>query len=274
MPKKDFPSDVKLRVLKLANSQKSITQICAITKIPESSVRKILKEFGVTAKHGSTKRIDVSQKTEFIRLYEEEGMNPSAIARKCGVSETSVRRFIRNYEAKKNGAWSNIDTPLIPDIEETKDHATVNFDAGGITEHSLAPFDEIRTTEYIRRLNTIQKHDKLNDVYAYDKQGCGGANHVYIVHPFGDDPRNNGDHECLTIIQFQNGPRNDENSSQGVIDTDLLEIVRDRLMAFQFGDYACVENENALRHIDEALLWLNKRVEDRAERGVLGTDII
>ena len=69
MPKKDFPSDVKLRVLKLANSEKSITQICAITKIPESSVRKILKEFGVTAKHGSTKRIGISQKTEFIRLY-------------------------------------------------------------------------------------------------------------------------------------------------------------------------------------------------------------
>ena len=111
-------------------------------------------------------------------------------------------------------------------------------------------------------------------MYAYDKAGCGGASHVYIVHPFGDDPRDTGEHDCLTIIQFQNGPRDDENSNSGVVDTDLLEIVRDRLTAFQSGDYACNENANALRHIEEALLWLNKRVEDRAERGVLGTNNI
>lgn len=28
----------------------------------------------------------------------------------------------------------------------------------------------------------------------------------------------------------------------------------------------------ALMHIEEALLWLNKRVEDRIERNVLGTN--
>jgi hypothetical protein len=38
------------------------------------------------------------------------------------------------------------------------------------------------------------------------------------------------------------------------------------------GNFSCIENENALRHIEEALLWMNKRVEDRIERNVLGTN--
>ena len=52
--------------------------------------------------------------------------------------------------------------------------------------------------------------------------------------------------------------------------TDLLEIVRDRLRAFQAGPYSCRENACALTHIEEALMWLNRRAEDRAERNVLG----
>ncbi len=56
-----------------------------------------------------------------------------------------------------------------------------------------------------------------------------------------------------------------------MLDCDLLEIVRDRLKCFQEGDYRCRENAIALTHIEEALLWMNKRVEDRAERNVLGT---
>ena len=32
------------------------------------------------------------------------------------------------------------------------------------------------------------------------------------------------------------------------------------------------KNYCALTHIEEALMWLNRRVEDRIERNVLGTD--
>lgn len=35
-------------------------------------------------------------------------------------------------------------------------------------------------------------------------------------------------------------------------------------------DQQAKENAIALTHVEEALLWLNKRVDDRAERGVLG----
>ena len=81
----------------------------------------------------------------------------------------------------------------------------------------------------------------------------------------------NKENEMLCKIDFQKGARKDENAQQGVIDSDLLEIVRDRMKCFQEGEFATEYNEKALEHIEQALYWLNKRVEDRAKRNVLGT---
>ena len=118
----------------------------------------------------------------------------------------------------------------------------------------------------MRKLSTIQKRENLNEVFAMDEAGPGGACHNYhIVSSEGDVIVN------LTEIPFQKGPRNEEDSQHGVIDSDLLEIVRDRLKAFQAGPFASEYNEKALTHIEEALMWLNRRVEDRIERNVLGT---
>lgn len=114
----------------------------------------------------------------------------------------------------------------------------------------------------MRELNTIQKREKLNRVYAADEKGVGGANHEYVV-VCGGTP---------VEISFQHGPRKALDSISGVLDTDLLEIVRDRLQGFQQGEFRTRENSIALTHIEEALLWMNKRVEDRIERGVLGTN--
>lgn len=135
----------------------------------------------------------------------------------------------------------------------------------------------------MHKLITIQKSEKLNTVYATDEPGPGGANHTYII------CRNDKLHRIeyhderpveihaepkaiLTTIQMQCGPRKNPESAHGILDTDLLEIVRDRLKAFQNGNFACDENAHALSHIEEALLWMNKRVEDRIERNVLGTN--
>lgn len=120
----------------------------------------------------------------------------------------------------------------------------------------------------MRELETIQKRNKLNNVFAADEVGAGGANHSYIVLC----PENEADDSPIThVIEFQNGPRSAEDSTHGILDTDLLEIVRDRLKGFQSGDFATRENAIALTHVEEALLWMNKRVEDRAARNVLGT---
>lgn len=116
-----------------------------------------------------------------------------------------------------------------------------------------------------QKLSTIQKHHNLNEVWRNGEPGPGGAYHSYTIYhgPSETDTR--------TDIAFQKGPRNDMDSVNGVLDCDLLEIVRDRLQHFQQGDFATRENAQALIHIEEALMWMNKRVEDRAERSVLGT---
>ena len=125
----------------------------------------------------------------------------------------------------------------------------------------------------MQKLNTIQKRENLNDVYRYGKPGPGGAYHDYDIHIADDLPSPYGPHPevALACIEFQKGPRKDPSSRHGVLDSDLLEIVRDRLKAFQSGPYACRENEMALYGVEMALMWMNRRVEDRIERNVLGT---
>lgn len=121
----------------------------------------------------------------------------------------------------------------------------------------------------MRELNTIQKREKLNDVYAVDEKGPGGANHEYHICMI--DAEDGGIIlDTPIILKFQCGPRKENHSKHGIIDTDLLEIVRDRMKAFQEGPFASEYNEKALEHIELALMYLNRRVEDRIERAVLG----
>lgn len=115
-------------------------------------------------------------------------------------------------------------------------------------------------------LSTIQKRNCLNTVVRKDEKGPGGGYHEYSIRSVGFESQLE-----LANIKFQKGPRSVDGSTEGVTDQDLLEIVRDRLTAFQQGDLPSRETACALTHIEEALMWLNKRAEDRAERGVLGT---
>lgn len=115
------------------------------------------------------------------------------------------------------------------------------------------------------KLNTIQTSHNLNTVYRTDEPGPGGAHHAYLV-------VSNDNETPMQAIYFQCGPRNVPESSSGCLDTDLLEIVRDRLMAFQGGAFACEENAVALEHVTAALNAMNDRVMKRASRGVLGTN--
>ena len=136
-----------------------------------------------------------------------------------------------------------------------------------------------RKDDYMKKLSTIQKREKLNDVFAIDEIGPGGANHLYVIRKEGAAQLTIEDgteqikvdpNEILATIQLQCGPRKEDDSIHGVIDTDLLEIVRDRLKSFQVGPFSSKENACALTHIEEALMWMNRRVEDRIERNVLG----
>lgn len=116
----------------------------------------------------------------------------------------------------------------------------------------------------MEKLNTIQTRENLNEVYRVGEQGPGGGYHEYMV------VAAEGQH-ILEHIQFQKGPRKAQGSTPGVLDCDLLEIVRDRLKAFCAGSMPCEETERALGHVEAALFHMNKRVEDRIARQVLGT---
>lgn len=125
----------------------------------------------------------------------------------------------------------------------------------------------------MEKLITIQKREKLNDVYSVDEAGPGGAYHKYVIKK--DEVVDNVTLERKTTdlieVQFQKGARKDENATNGVIDSDLLEIVRHRLQCFQAGPFATEYNAKALEHLEIALMYMNRRVEDRIERNVLGT---
>lgn len=132
--------------------------------------------------------------------------------------------------------------------------------------------DRFGRYKVMEKLSTIQKREKLNDVFVVDEKGNGGANHKYRVqydlYPVGEPTETH----VICEIQLQNGARMLPDSQHGIIDTDLLEIVRHRLQCFQAGPFASRENAIALTHIEEALMWMNRRVEDRIERNVLGTN--
>lgn len=122
----------------------------------------------------------------------------------------------------------------------------------------------------MEKLSTIQKRNNLNEVFRAGEPGPGGAYHDYTIMTIGELPGQE-DSTTVGIIQFQKGARKDPSARHGVLDAELLEIVRDRLKAFQQGEFATRENACALTHIEEVLMWMNKRTEDRAERSVLGT---
>lgn len=73
------------------------------------------------------------------------------------------------------------------------------------------------------------------------------------------------------FIKFQNGPIK-ESGVNGCHQEDLLAIVIDRLEGFQSGQFACKENRLALVHVCFALDLLNRRTQERINRGVEGTN--
>lgn len=108
-------------------------------------------------------------------------------------------------------------------------------------------------------LRTIQKNGKLNDIYSVgdSEENLPGC---YVV-------TKHRSTEGFSQIIFQSGSRNNPESVTGVNEGDLLEIVRDRLRGYQNNEKSKNrENAYALKSVEEALLWLNHRTENRLER--------
>jgi hypothetical protein len=96
-----------------------------------------------------------------------------------------------------------------------------------------------------------------------DEPGQGGACHEYQISGQGGEPP-----RCF--VHFQNGPIK-EFGVNGITGEALLAIQIDRLRSFQAGPFACRENAIALTHLEEGLMWLQRRTIARIKRGVEGT---
>jgi hypothetical protein len=122
---------------------------------------------------------------------------------------------------------------------------------------------------------TSHKVNGLNEalvVRVNDEPGQGNACHSYTIHA-DDSIDPSVTMPGVTVhqsISFQNGPIQ-EVGVNGISNEALLAIVEDRLLGFQSGPYACRENAIALTHIQDAMMWLQKRTRDRMARGVEGT---
>ena len=111
---------------------------------------------------------------------------------------------------------------------------------------------------------------KYTEVFAIDELEFN-ANHKYHVNSKEKETIGSEFHyPNFADIRFQKGPIK-ENKVNGCHHEDLIAIVIDRLQSFQQTGYKCRENAVAITKLEEAMMWLDKRTQDRLNRGVEGT---
>lgn len=76
-----------------------------------------------------------------------------------------------------------------------------------------------------------------------------------------------------SIIRFCKGNKNDEASfrQEGLFSGSLIAVAKQYLEDVNIGELSSRETSIAITKLDEALMWLNKRAEDRKLRGVQAT---
>jgi hypothetical protein len=136
------------------------------------------------------------------------------------------------------------------------------------------------------RTLTDHKVNGLNEALEItaDGPGPGGASHKYNIIGSAEVVPNIGPRPFGVNLRFQNGPISKPEDMNGITNEALIAVVIDRMRGFQHernedgsfnfssrGKYACKENACALTHLEEALMWLQKRTRDRMARGVEGT---
>ena len=89
----------------------------------------------------------------------------------------------------------------------------------------------------------------------------GGGCHSYAM---------KGPDSSFQGLEFQNGPLS-EVGINGLSDEAVLAVIIDRLEQFQEGGLHNRHTAVALTKLEEALMWLRRRKEDRRSRQVEGT---
>jgi hypothetical protein len=94
--------------------------------------------------------------------------------------------------------------------------------------------------------------------------------HQYQLKDFEGD----GHSQTLQFIHKEPGTFSGElvTVANGTTNEELLEVLINRMQYLQ-GKFPCKENACAITHLEEALMWLEKRTRDRVKRGVEGKQL-
>jgi hypothetical protein len=117
------------------------------------------------------------------------------------------------------------------------------------------------------------KNNKFNRecvfIQTTDDPASDGANHAYRVSVFPINRTADAKPVSTAELTFQNGGLK-EVGANGITDQALLAVVLDRVRGFNNGPFRCRENSIVITKLEEALMWMEKRSNDRSRRGVEG----
>jgi hypothetical protein len=121
------------------------------------------------------------------------------------------------------------------------------------------------------------KNNRFNrlcvEAFTTDYSGTDGANHAYRIEVYNRYAPEGSAQDLGMVascdLQFQNGGLK-EVGANGITDQALLAVVLDRMRGFNDGPYRCRENSIIITKLEEALMWMEKRANDRARRNVEG----
>jgi hypothetical protein len=119
--------------------------------------------------------------------------------------------------------------------------------------------------DYIRVVDGMFKDPNLLLFHEPESQMQFGAPHHFdVLVDLGNDTAS-----LMSSISFQEGPIK-EVGVNGLTNEILMMMVLARLRAFQKGPFSSRYNAMAITHLEESLMWLNRRTDDRIARGVEG----
>ena len=114
----------------------------------------------------------------------------------------------------------------------------------------------------VRNSQFTQNYTK---VFCEDDWKYNAPNHFVV--------KKSDNEEILGKVDFQVGPVK-EVGVNGVANEDLLLMVVSRLEGFQKSEYRCIENQEAINSILDAVSSLRSRTQSRIDRGVEGTSTV
>ena len=131
------------------------------------------------------------------------------------------------------------------------------------------------TEGFIGRPLTDHKNNKFNrecvEVKTADLRATDGAHHAYTISVYQDYTTGMDGAAPVeeVTLNFQNGGLK-EVGANGITDQALIAIALDRVRSFNEGQFRCRENSMIITKLEEAMMWMEKRSNDRARRGVEG----